>query len=256
MKRKRDGFSLVELLVVLGIITLLMSILLPAIGRVRAMARSTKCLANLQQWGSSVQMYLGGNRGHFFADRKGLTALTWYELLAPYNGSFDRTLLCPEAGDPGNQVGSATLAWGPIRTFSVAAPAWQTRGVFVGSYGLNAWLYQRDPASLPDAWRGRTITLPAANSSRIPFLGDCALEWAMPQDTDTPGDLHQPIPHAQPGAQGKPGPLQFMRVYCMDRHDRAINVVFIDGHAERVPLAELWKLKWNHAFTPREVVIP
>lgn len=253
---KRRGFSLVELLVVIGIITLLMSILLPVLGHVRKIARQTKCLANLQQWGSSVQMYLNGNRGHLFADRQDLTGLTWYEQLQPYNGNLAKTLLCPEASDPGNQVGSATLAWGPIRTFTVAAPAWQTRGVYVGSYGFNGWLYQRETWSLPDEWRPFVISLPASNPSRIPVLADCALEWAMPKDTDTPGDLQQPLRPADPSGPHKPEPLQFMQIYCLDRHSRAVNAVFVDGHAERVPLADLWKLKWNNSFTPRDVVVP
>jgi len=253
---KRRGYSLIELLVVIGIMTLLLAILLPVVGRVRKMAHSTKCLANLQQWGQSCQMYLNGNRGRFFADRQDLTGLTWYELLQPYNGSVEKTLLCPEASDPGNQVGSASLAWGPIRTYNSAQPSWQVRGTFVGSYGFNSWLFEHLRQSLPQWWRDRTIALPATQSDRIPVLADCALEWAMPQDTDTPGDLQTPLAPAQPGSQGKPGALQFMRVYCIDRHDRAVNVLFVDGHAERVPLAQLWKLKWNNVFTPREVTIP
>jgi prepilin-type processing-associated H-X9-DG protein/prepilin-type N-terminal cleavage/methylation domain-containing protein len=57
------GFTLVELLVVIGIIALLMSILLPVLGRVRKQADATKCAANLHGMGQAWQMYVTQNRG-------------------------------------------------------------------------------------------------------------------------------------------------------------------------------------------------
>src|SRR5436305_1303210 len=101
MRRVRPGFSLVELLIVVGIIFVLIALLMPALAGVRKMARSTTCLANLQQWGDSFHMYLNGNGGRSFADRQDLTGQAWYEVLQPYNGDVRRTLLCPEASEPG-----------------------------------------------------------------------------------------------------------------------------------------------------------
>jgi prepilin-type processing-associated H-X9-DG protein len=246
-----------ELLVAIGIIAILMAILLPVLGRARRMARATACAANLQQWASSFQMYLNGNGGKSFADRQTLTGQTWYEALQPYNGNVHDTLLCPDATDPGNVIGSASKAWGPVHTYDTPAPEWRPRGEFVGSYGFNRWLFRLPSEAQSAPTAPKYIGLPAPHADAIPVLADCIAETATPDDTDTvPTDLQSPIPFYS-GTGPKPtGPSGFMAYYCIDRHDRAVNVAFLDGHAARVPLAGLWGLRWNAGFTPRDVTIP
>jgi prepilin-type N-terminal cleavage/methylation domain-containing protein len=61
MVRSQPGFTLVELLVVIGIIALLVAILLPSLGRAREQARQTACLSNLRQLGMMYQLYANDN---------------------------------------------------------------------------------------------------------------------------------------------------------------------------------------------------
>lgn len=67
MKTRARGFTLIELLVVVAIISLLMSILLPALSRARESARDIKCLNNLKQIGTYMLIYVNENNGFYMA---------------------------------------------------------------------------------------------------------------------------------------------------------------------------------------------
>ena len=82
----RTGFTLVELLVVIGIIAALVSILMPALSRARMSAQAAVCASNLRQLGISMGMYVNEFKGY---PTMGWTyTYGWEDLTARYNKSL------------------------------------------------------------------------------------------------------------------------------------------------------------------------
>ncbi len=101
----RSGFTLVELLVVIGIIALLISILLPSLTKARAAAQTTACLSNLRSLGQMVAIYQAQNKGCFpplsqwsngaFSGNR-FRGFNLWSLIGVKAGT--RTAVCPTAG--------------------------------------------------------------------------------------------------------------------------------------------------------------
>ncbi len=101
----RRGFTLVEILVVAGIIAVLVGLLLPMIGRARAAARAVSCVAHLHDLAASFHLYAANNDG-ILPDAY-TNHMTWERSLQPFisgHGLF----ICPADNElyPGGGISS------------------------------------------------------------------------------------------------------------------------------------------------------
>src|SRR5207248_8101580 len=99
--RRYRAFTLVELLVVVGLIALLIAMLLPALGRAREHANRVKCAANLRSIGQVLTMYT--EQFHYYPgmvvyEVNGASvadAAIWPQRLRPYLGGDKQVFYCP-----------------------------------------------------------------------------------------------------------------------------------------------------------------
>ena len=223
---RRRGFTLVELLVVIGIIALLISILMPALSKARRQARQVQCASNLRQLGFAFRMYTNENRGRSFMYLANVQTGLWIEILRPY-GNIDGSRMCPEAQQVAtNGVGTAFQAWGP--------PAASWLGNNSGSFALNGFLYHN--------YKSNFIRMSETDSTRIPMFGDSMWVDGWPAASDP----------APPNLNMGDVTLKGVNMWrwCLARHDKTVNMVYLDGHADSVQLRELWNLKWSHGYIP------
>jgi prepilin-type N-terminal cleavage/methylation domain-containing protein/prepilin-type processing-associated H-X9-DG protein len=217
--RIRRGFTLIELLVVVAIIALLISILLPSLGKARERSKIVSCLNNLRQMGIMYRTYLQDqqSRGLYYFRTTSGTVVTaqlqqygymnteWMGGLRPY-GLNPKVMMCPDATTLTTNsayLGSATLAWWggannnprvdfvQTATGTTAATATSWYG---GSYCFNGWLFAKDPIGLgTSTWiyagdGSGLIQQPVASLSepKVPVFGDGIFWASWPHNNDKP----------------------------------------------------------------------
>jgi prepilin-type N-terminal cleavage/methylation domain-containing protein len=126
MRRRKNGFTLVELLVVIGIIALLISMLLPALNKARWMAQKTVCLSNLRQLGTAFRMYAIQHKDAipigYMSQKQFSYVINWNNtngtkvsqmgLLVIANVlKAPKTYYCPAEVDPGWQYNTPENVW-------------------------------------------------------------------------------------------------------------------------------------------------
>jgi prepilin-type N-terminal cleavage/methylation domain-containing protein/prepilin-type processing-associated H-X9-DG protein len=246
-KNSTSGFTLVELLVVIGIIALLISILMPALSGARENANRIKCGANLHTMGIAMTMYV--NQYNAYPGHAGVvagtTAAIWPTRLRLFTNKDQGIFHCPsqEAGfewtrePPTGSAAKATSAdskYGYEEGELVLAV-----NTVPSSYGYNDW-GTHDPTSdqrqqkglggdigLPGSWGSATRELRASqvkSTSDMIAISDstCDHSWDWnidPREVDQwPGKIHGPRKKIIP--RGTPDPY------------RGSNVLFCDGHVE------------------------
>ena len=194
------------------------------------------CRSNLRQWGVVCESFAQDNNGYFLSGVGGGMGRWWIEALWPYHE--DSPLMrCPVAND------QTSGRWSGPQYFH----AWRT-GSYIGSYGINGWTC--NPPSEWGAWGHspvdfywRALPSDSRNTSDIPVFSDMWWVDAWPRDTDYPLDYETNPPDRSN--------INEMERVCVNRHDGAINCLFMDLSAGKVGLKGLWTLKWHREFNTK-----
>ena len=249
---RKKGFTLIELLVVISIIALLVSILMPALGKARKQAKKTVCLSNVRSFAMAFTVYAASNEDRIVPLYLRAEGKFWTEILQDWYEADDLRL-CPEAEQlksPETEFAHENLG---IGNYGEPFKAWyhyHTNGpnegvIYPGSYGTNGWVHKGEGQTWGFAYENHWGKMGVKNSTDIPLMMDCTWVAGYPLDTDNPLTTAYYYQYWT-GAYG----FGQMNRYCFDRHNGAVNSSFLDGSARTVPLPDLWTLKWHRSYNP------
>jgi prepilin-type N-terminal cleavage/methylation domain-containing protein/prepilin-type processing-associated H-X9-DG protein len=256
------GFTLIELLVVISILALLMALLMPVLARVRKQAKAVKCQAILRQWGGLWATVAAENDGRLEdrdMDRTRVGGFGRSDLWGEWgttlvggrhNPLIESIAYCPLAvasgGTPGAPEGGTFMAYGWWD------PSFGRRG---GSYGVNAWIggmsfwYSANTAwnegDKLRVWTSTNVKSPAA----IPAMLDSTYPHGAILEEGPPPPFDS-VPRRFPGPDSPVWGPSGCDPFCINRHEGAVNALFLDWSVRRVGLKELWTLKWDRQFNP------
>ena len=229
---KRKGFTLIELLVVIAIIALLMSILMPALNRIKLQAKLVACQGRQKQWSYIFAMYTNDNNGYFHDRPFGNEYdKMWPQFYQSYY-SEPKMRCCPAAQNPDLNTGTFAT-WG---TKYNSDPDWGWGGTwapkegFYGSYGFNRYALNKNE---PEYWRKTNVK----HADEVPVFVDCLYVALDPASNNSP-----------PQIEGYRSSSHQMQFACINRHIEHINGLFLDLSIRKIGLKELWTLRWSKTF--------
>jgi len=242
MNKQKNAFTLIELLVVVSIIALLVSILIPALGKAKQQAETTVCLSNMRQIGFAANFYLSDNdeflpRGDWAAGN----GITWFELFMPYLGqeharaSGDyrevEIYLCPSF---------PTTGYG----FNNVSNAEQTV-----TYVVNAWTFNSKQDMFGTQQEGPAkISVFKRDHSETIYLADNDHGYWRPVIQKSTDPEIQRIDVFRPShiAGSDQESLSDGRRVANDRHrDDGCNVLYLDWHADWVRAINMTVTMWK-----------
>jgi type II secretory pathway pseudopilin PulG len=157
---RRRGFTLVEVLVVLGILICLMGILLPVLSHVREETRRVKCVSNLHQLTTAWLEYAADNERHFCSSEPHIGDLPPHDVRFGTPGFYWGWVM-PDPPSPGNFVPTleAGMLWQYVKNADVYRcpdemavankTSYQINGLLAGTVGAPFPLHKLDELSQP-----------------------------------------------------------------------------------------------------------
>jgi prepilin-type N-terminal cleavage/methylation domain-containing protein/prepilin-type processing-associated H-X9-DG protein len=256
------GFTLTELITVLGLVALLVALFLPVVGRMRSAAGAATCLSNLRQIGTAWTMAVSVEHGRLFD-------YSWNAFPTPdaawngyWLGAVDRykvngaTLLCPDAAEPGdasrNGYGSAGRAWTGQYDSNGTVIKKDDKTYRTGSYGYNRWLGGGQGFGAGEKGGVRYLS-DLRNPAAVPVFLDCTYADVWP--TNGTGATPVESPPDLSGSASVRGAPEHWKV-TLARHGRGVNAYHADGSASWVMLDDLYLEQWNADWVQYRLKLP
>ncbi len=209
------GFTLVELLVVMGVIAVVAGLTLPAVARARASSKSTVCIGNLRQWGLATHLYVSDHDDYLPPDGSpngNSTRSGWYI-------DLPRTLSLPTY---------AELDWPTDPSLAPAPGLWVCPASTNRSNGKNLFFYCLNQHVNDTGAANRPVTTDSIKQpTRTVWLFDNGKRAAVAQQNNVSVSVHQ----------------------------RGAQFLFLDGHAARFRAADYWDARADRGRTDHPEIL-